>query len=91
VTKHLFTVLGLSAWLEHERRKAQERKNKRTEKMRLKKLANVQMTMNAQHGSAPKTKPGNTASEGTRTHKMTAASEFFANFRATLTGGTDPP
>ena len=91
VTKHLFTVLGLSAWLEHERRKAQERKDKRTEKKRRKCLANVQMSMNAQHGPAPKTKPENAASEGTRTNKMTAASEFFANFRATFKGGTDPP
>jgi hypothetical protein len=91
VTRHLFTALGLNAWLEHERRKALERKNKRTEKKRLKKLANVQMLLNAQHGPAPKTKTENIASEGTRTHKMTAASEFFAVIKAALIGGTDPP
>jgi hypothetical protein len=91
VTKHLFTVLGLGAWLEHERRKAQERKNKRTEKKRLKKLANVQMLMNAQHGPAPKTQPVTAIGAGNRTHKMTPAAEFFANCRATLTVGADPP
>ena len=91
VTKHLFTALGLSAWLEHERRKAQERQDKRAEKKRRKSLANVQMTMNAQHGPAPKTKPENVDNKETRTHKMTAASEFFADIKATLIGGTGPP
>jgi hypothetical protein len=91
VTKHLFTAIGLSAWLEHERRKAQERKDKRSEKKRRKRLANVQMTLNAQHGPAPKTKPENAAGEGTRTNKMTPMNEFFAGIRASLIGGTDPP
>jgi hypothetical protein len=91
VCKHLFTALGLSAWLEHERRKAQERKVKRTEKKRRKGLANVQMTMNAQHGPAPETKPENATGVGARTNKMTSMTEFFAGIRATLTGGTDPP
>ncbi|MDD5319523.1 MAG: replication protein RepA [Methylococcales bacterium] len=91
VTKHLFTALGLSAWLEHERRKAQERKDKKTEKKRRKGLANVQMTMNAQHGPAPKTESVTAVSKGIRTNKMSAASEFFAGIKATLTGGTGPP
>jgi hypothetical protein len=91
VSKLLFTILGLSAWLEHERRRAQERNNKRTDKQRRKNLANVKMTMNAQHEPVQKTKPQDTTSKGTRTHKMTAASEFFAGIKATLIGGTDPP
>jgi hypothetical protein len=91
VTKNLFTVLGLSAWLEHERRKAQERQNKRTEKKRRKELANVQMTMNAQLGPASKTKPESTAGEGTDTSKLKPMTGYFANLRAALIGGTDPP
>lgn len=91
VTKHLFTALGLSAWLEHERRKAQERKDKRTEKKRRKALANVQMSMNAQHGPAQKTNTVNAASAGARANKMTSASEFFAGIKATFKAGIVPP
>ena len=91
VTKHLFTALGLNAWLEHERRKALERKNKKAEKKRRKGLANVQMAMNAQHGPATKTKPENTAGEGTGTSKLKPMADYFANLRAALIGGTDPP
>jgi hypothetical protein len=91
VTKHLFTALGLNAWLEHERRKALERKNKKAEKKRRKDLANVQMTMNAQHRPASKTKPENAADEGTGTSKLKPMAGYFADLRAALIGGTDPP
>ena len=91
VTKHLFTAVGLSAWLEHERRKAQARKDKQTEKKRRKELANVQMAMNAQRGQAPKIKPENAASAEIRINKMTPMAEFFSGIRNTLKDCPDPP
>lgn len=91
VCKYLFAALGLDAWLEHERRKAQERKAKRTEKKHRKDLANVQMSMNSQPGSAPKTKPENTANEVIRKNEMTPMAVFFNEIRTTLKGGNNPP
>lgn len=88
VCKHLFIALGLNGWLDHERRKAQERKDKRTEKQRLKKLANVQMAMNAKHQLLPKAKSENIPAE-TRTNEMTPMNDFFKNIRVTLKN--DPP
>lgn len=43
VTAKLFDALGLGRWLAHERRKAKERWDKKTEKARRKALANVLM------------------------------------------------
>ncbi len=84
VCKHLFTALGLVGWLEHERRKAQERKDKKLEKQRRKALANVQMAMGAQRSSALNTKPESATNEQNRTHKMTPMADFFNDIRATL-------
>jgi hypothetical protein len=43
VSAKLFEAMGLGRWLAHERRKAKERQDKRTEKARRKALANVMM------------------------------------------------
>jgi len=43
VSAKLFDALGLGRWLAHERRKAKERRDKKTEKARRKALANVMM------------------------------------------------
>lgn len=47
VSRKLFDVFGLGLWLQHERRKAQERFAKRFRKQRVKDSANVAMAMNA--------------------------------------------
>jgi hypothetical protein len=84
VCKHLFTALGLNAWLEHERGKATERKNHKTEKQRRKNLANVQMAMNAKQ--APKQKQEKAVAP--RTNEMTPMNHFFKNIKLFL---SDPP
>jgi hypothetical protein len=43
ITAKLFDVVGLGRWLTHERRKAKERRDKRTEKARRKALANAML------------------------------------------------
>lgn len=89
VCSHLFTALGLSGWLEHERRKATERKDKKTEKQRRKQLANVQMALNAQKTTpAPTPKKQESESVPPRTNEMTPMSIFFQNIRLSL---SDPP
>jgi hypothetical protein len=90
VTKHLFAAFGLDAWLKHEQTKAKERKGKREEKKRRKALANMQMAMNAQHGSKPKTKPENTTGT-TRTNRMDSIADHIANMRSFLQDPTGPP
>ncbi len=85
VCSHLFTALGLSGWLEHERRKATERKDKKTEKDRRKKLANIQMALNAQQTTAPTPKKEKTPP---RNNEMTPMKEFFKNIHLSL---ADPP
>lgn len=83
VSKNLFEALGLSGWLDHERRKAKERKAHRAEKQRRKQLANVKMAMNAQQAASPK-EQSKTPAKVTRTNKMTAISDIFKNIRSLL-------
>lgn len=85
VCSHLFTALGLNGWLEHERRKATERKDKKTEKRRRKNLANVQMAMNARQTPIPKQE-----SVPPRTNTMSPMSSFFKNIRTTLNNDERP-
>jgi hypothetical protein len=47
ISRRLFDVFGLGQWLQHERRKAKERWEKRIDKRRRKDQANVAMAMNA--------------------------------------------
>jgi hypothetical protein len=90
VTKHLFTVFGLDAWLMHEQTKTKERRDKREEKKRRKALANMRMATNAQHGAKPKTKPEDTTG-ATRTNRMSSIADHIANMRNLLQGSTGPP
>lgn len=86
VTKYLFVAFGLGAWLQHEQRKAQERKNKREAKKHKKTQANIQMALNAQRDVKT-----NTQQESQRANKMTNALAFLANIQAMLKDSTDPP
>lgn len=53
VSKHLFTALGLGRWLEHERRRAQERKEKRDRKRQGKALGNMRLAVSAIDNNRP--------------------------------------
>jgi hypothetical protein len=83
VSKNLFAALGFADWLQHERRKATERRLHRSEKKRRKELAKVQMAMNAQKPKATKA-----VTPGKRTGTMTSIADRFAAMRVRL---VDPP
>lgn len=91
VTRHLFTVFGLGQWLEHERRKAKERRDKKLEKQRRKALANVRMATGAALG--PERKPqAAPASADARTGEMKSVGQIaIENLKAMFKGGTGPP
>jgi hypothetical protein len=89
VSRHLFTVFGLGRWLEHERRKAKERRDKKMEKHRRKAQGHIRMAMNTRHDPKPKPEP-ETGAAGDRKNGMIPAAEFFAGIRASLKGRGPP-
>jgi hypothetical protein len=81
VSVKLFTVLGLDAWLNHERRRAGERKAHKEAKRARKAAAHARMAMGAQHGKAA---PQTTPSGNGRTNQMSPVATFLSNARAVL-------
>lgn len=89
VSKYLFAALGLGGWLEHERRRARDRREAKERKRRHKALANERMLMaaldNQSKGQAEPTQEAPTERRG----RMAPAAEVFA-LRDKLRG-RDPP
>jgi len=81
VSVKLFTVLGLDAWLNHERRRAGERKADKEAKRARKAAANVRMAMGTQHGKAA---PQDPPSGNGRRNQMSPLAAFLSNARAIL-------
>jgi hypothetical protein len=92
VTRHLFTVFGLGQWLEHERRRAKERRDKRLEKQRRKALANVQMSLGALEQERKRQAEPEPATAGARTGELKSAGQIAIELmKASLKGKTGPP
>ena len=86
VSRDLFEAVGLGRWLAHERRKATERRNQRTEKARRKALAKLHLALGGQHGPQSKAEGVGTAQTATPTNGLSPMAAFFAAARAKLHG-----
>ncbi|POZ50679.1 replication protein RepA [Methylovulum psychrotolerans] len=81
VSMKLFVILGLDAWLNHERRRAVERKADKQAKRDRKAAAHVRMAMGAQRDKpAPKTTPSGNG----RANQMAHVATFLSNARDIL-------
>jgi hypothetical protein len=85
VNKALFTVLGKAGWLEHEQRRANEKKAKKEAKRARKEQANISMAMGAQHGKAA---PPETPASNGRRGEMSPIADFLSSARAILNANT---
>jgi hypothetical protein len=91
VSKHLFTALGLDKWLAHERRRAEERREKRNRKRQTKALGNVRLAASAIDNHRPKPKEEAEPAPPARTGGMKSAADIaFETMRRNL-GTTKPP
>lgn len=79
ISAKLFTVLGLGAWLQHERKRAAARHAEKAAKRAAKRAANVAMAMGAQFGPKPPAPLSEQRKKG-----MTSISEFLSTIRQSL-------
>lgn len=93
VSKHLFTALGLDKWLAHERRRAEERREKRGRKRQRKALGNVRLATSAidNHRPKPRQEAEPAPTTPARSGGMKSAADIaFETMRKNL-GATKPP
>ncbi len=87
VSKHLFTALGFHDWLRHEQQRAIERRKKKNLKQDRKKLANIQMGLNAINNGNPASADP-TVDTAQRKGEMSPVSAFFTGARKILNPDT---
>ena len=83
VTKALFAIFGLGHWLRHERDKAAERLRKKRLKLAQRKIAQVNVAMNAQANS-PAEQPIHEKPRDRTASGLSPMADFFSSARSRL-------